>query len=246
MHQSFYINNKRYSKFLESQLENTFDKYVDQISRHIKSNSNLFLDIGCGTGIALKKICNMARCKTVGVEISKTSIQICKKKNLQVSLYNGRNLDFNNEVFDVVGSYNVLEHTENPVCFLDESIRVLKKQGYLLVVCPNFLSITNNYHYRTRGMIRKIRNLGLIFRKLFLQNLHFEKMKAVETYELFPDCDAINLTNPIDIIKWGKVNNMKLIYWSGSSIYESSFIKRIIDLPVIRLFLGSSFIIFQK
>ena len=60
-------------------------------------------------------------------------------------VYDGYKLPFDNNSVDVVGSINVLEHTDDTESFLNEIFRVLKPDGIFVLVCPNFLSITNSY-----------------------------------------------------------------------------------------------------
>ncbi len=112
------------------------------------------MDVGCGTGLVLKMLKDRG-VEAVGIEVSKTSVNKCKKKQLNCFYYDGRRVPFKDKCFDVVGSFNVLEHTDNAIEFLNEQYRVLKIDGYLIVVCPNFLSVTNGYHWHTSGFLKQ-------------------------------------------------------------------------------------------
>ena len=48
-----------------------------------------------------------------------------------------KNLRFENNEFDLVYSFHVLEHISNPVKAISEMNRVLKDNGYLLMGTPN-------------------------------------------------------------------------------------------------------------
>lgn len=243
MHEDFYKNNSKYSDFLELQDRNTFKKYVDVIEKFCSEDSN-FLDVGCGTGIALSMF--KGKINLYGVDISDTSIEKCKEKNINCVLYDGKNIPFNSSYFDLVGSYNVLEHVDNPVDFLNEQLRVLKSDGFLVVVCPNFLSISNSYHWHTRGFLQKVKNIIKIIEKTFYKKSNFEKMKTVINESNYAsDNDACNITNPSDILKWARNKNLELRYWSVSSIYRKGIV-RYLDFSITRYFLGSSFFVFQK
>jgi SAM-dependent methyltransferase len=240
---SYYRNNYSYSEFLEKQDINSFIKYVDFVKKYLKKEGK-FLDVGCGTGLVLEQF-RTYNVKAVGVEVSKTSIKKCKEKKLNCSYYDGERIPFKDGFFDVVGSFNVLEHTQNPNYFLDEQNRVLKNNGYLIISCPNFLSITNSYHWHTSGFLNKFKNLLQILKKLLPIHSHFEKMKVVRRSDFHADDDACNVTNPMDIIDWAKSRKLKLIYWSSQTQYVRG-INNIIDYGIFRYFLGASFLVFAK
>jgi SAM-dependent methyltransferase len=217
---------------------------VDFILKYLPKKG-CFLDVGCGTGIALNMISKKNK-NVYGIEISQTSVKVCKSKKLNCQQYDGETIPFKDSFFDVVGSFNVLEHTDNPVSFLNENLRVLKNKGYLFVVCPNFLSTTNNYHYHTKGITRKIKNAKeIVIKSLWSFSSAFSKMKTINRKDFHPDDDAVNATNPIDILKWSKLQNLETKYWSSQQIYKESFINKF-DFSYNRLFLGACFFIFKK
>jgi len=240
--EKYYQKNEKYSNFLDNQDSQDFRKYIDHVLNLSKKNSH-FLDVGCGTGVALNLLEQKIKCS--GVEISDTSIAKCLKKNLDCKKYDGKTLPFKNESFDIVGSFNVLEHTDKPLEFLTEQKRVLKKRGYLIVVCPNFLAVTNSYHYHTTGVKQKLSNLQETIRKLASSKIEIKKMETTDRENFQPDDDACNITNPIDIIRWAKNNNLELKDWSSRSTYTTG-LANILDKPVLKMFAGSNFLIFEK
>ncbi len=244
-HEDWYKDNTHYSDFLESQDKGAFEKYVQKILEYLPDKGT-FLDVGCGSGIALdmlrtSKISN--KC-LFGIEVSRSSVNICKKKKLSCKNYDGSKFPFKPESFDMVGSINVLEHTDNPLVFLNEQILVTKKGGYILIVCPNFLSVSNNYHQHTRGFSQKIKNLITLAYKYTIRKPNFTKMKPIQKKVFSPDDDAVNVTNPLDILHWARVNGLKLMYWSSQQT-NNSFVNNL-DVSILRYILGSSFFVFKK
>lgn len=240
----YYRTNDKYTKHLEKQGENVFKKYVDEIIARTDKDSRI-LEVGCGTGIALNLL-KLARENISGIDISTTSIATAKAKGLAgVSVYDGKTIPFNDDSFDLVSSFDVLEHADDPEHFLNESYRVLKPGGLLFVVCPNFLSITNNYHHHTRSVLQKGKNLVGIFQRLISKKHSFRKMAVIVRDDFHSDDDACAVTNPIDIRNWAHSKRMICLFWSGSGIYTSG-LKKNLDIGFMKLFLGSSFLVFKK
>lgn len=243
-HEKYYVDNKNYSDFLETQSKHNFDKYVDAFIQYSKNNDSL-LDVGCGTGIALEMIKEKGARKAHGVEISNESIKVCKKKKLNCKLYDGHIIPFEDKKFDVVGSKNTLEHTDDPIGFLNESLRVLKKGGYLIITCPNFLSITNGYHHHTAGIVQKLQNIVGIFLRLLKKTPSFDKMEVIIRENFQADDDACNVTNQQDIAIWAKKNKLTHIHTSAHQI-QRGFIMNTIDKTPLKVFFGSCFMIYKK
>lgn len=240
----YYRKNQKYTDFLESSDGKGFKKYVDFVLRYSDKDSKI-LEIGCGTGIALGLLRRKSKREYFGIEISCTSVEKCLQKGLNCQTYNGKNLPYPSEYFDLVSSFNVLEHTEDPIFFLDESFRVLKKKGILIISCSNLLSITNNYHPRTRGVIRKVKNFLTFINLASSRQIIFEKIEMFSRKNFHPDDDAVVIANPISILRWSSLKNLKLKYWSCQENYKKGLVD-LLDKTPFKVFLGASFFVFQK
>lgn len=243
MNNKYYYNNENYSNILDKQGGVVFKKITRFIEKY-SCASSFILDAGCGTGNLLQQI--KSRPNIFGIDISNTFIDKARDKKLNCILYNGSDFPFEDGRFDLVSSLNVVEHVFNLEPFLLESLRVLKQDGFLIIACPNFLSITNNFHWHTSGLKQKGRNLASLIKKLFSRKYSFEKMKTIERKEFCPDDDACNVMNPADIYKWSKKNNLKIEYWSGQTMYKSSRFINFIDKTILKIFFGSCFFVFRK
>jgi cyclopropane fatty-acyl-phospholipid synthase-like methyltransferase len=111
------------------------------------SGGDRLLDVGCGWGHFADYVHDV---NYTGVELSETAVAHCRNKGLDVSR------QFVHEIaeefpdgFDVVASFQVLEHLENPREFFADCVRCVRPQGKLIISVPNadsFMSVReNNY-----------------------------------------------------------------------------------------------------
>lgn len=120
------------------------------------SENDVVLDIACGTGYGTNRIAHYTKGKVVGGDIAKDAVDQCKetwkKENLEFRVLDGTNLDFPDEYFDKVVSFETIEHTTAYREMLREFARVLKRTGTAIISTPNFLInspkgfIENPYH----------------------------------------------------------------------------------------------------
>jgi len=109
----------------------------------IKSNSNSFLDIGCGDGVFEEFIENKNKnIKSTGIDFSSTAVESAKERNLNADFImadvTSGGVPFDDNSFDTVIALDVLEHQFAPQDLLKEMKRVAKK--FVIVGVPNFSS----------------------------------------------------------------------------------------------------------
>lgn len=97
------------------------------------------LDIACGTGYGLGFLKGNAR-RVTGVDVDLEAARQARKEcaeNADVLLGDGLKLPFEDESFEVVTSFETLEHIHARPQFLAELKRVLKQDGLLILSTPN-------------------------------------------------------------------------------------------------------------
>ena len=101
----------------------------------IEDNEHI-LEIGHGNAGHLKSFLKIAKdLKYTGIDISETMHQEAKNLNIEFKnqadfvLYEGKKLPFEDKVFDKIFTVNTVYFWENPIDFLNEIYRVLKRNG---------------------------------------------------------------------------------------------------------------------
>lgn len=106
------------------------------------------LDIACGEGYGSRMLAKNAKA-VVAVDIDKVTISKAKEKykinNIEFLIGSVEDIPANDNSFDVVVSFETLEHTSNHEKMITEIKRVLKQGGILIISTPD----KNNYSDKT-------------------------------------------------------------------------------------------------
>ncbi len=100
---------------------------------------DVVLEIGCSTGNTLGKVQKITKVKSFGVDISSESIKQITDPSLEAVTVDldKELLPYLDKKFDVVFSSHTIEHIIDTHKLMEESRRVLKDGGKLIVSCPN-------------------------------------------------------------------------------------------------------------
>ncbi|MCJ7827882.1 class I SAM-dependent methyltransferase, partial [Patescibacteria group bacterium] len=94
------------------------------------------LDVGCGRGEFLDRLMTEYGVEGSGIDLSVQSIDEAKRKMVnpaQLKAGSATKLPFGDEEFDVVVSFDTLEHVENQTKAVGEMARVVKLKGKVVV-----------------------------------------------------------------------------------------------------------------
>lgn len=123
--------------------------YREKISlkfiKKIFKPKNKLLDLGCGEGIFLNALRrNIPSLIVKGIDFSNSNVIKVRKNHLEVKKSDlSKGICYKKEEFDMVYAGEVIEHLYNPDFFLQESNRILKKGGYLIISTPNLCAWFN-------------------------------------------------------------------------------------------------------
>lgn len=115
--------------------------------KHYLSYKDEVLEIGCASGYFLDTIRESVS-KVFGVELDEINRNYCKKIDIDTC----KDIKLIDKQFDKIFMFHVLEHIKDPIMYLKELKKYLKKDGMLFIEVPNLedplLSIYNIQEYR--------------------------------------------------------------------------------------------------
>ncbi|MGA9523646.1 MAG: class I SAM-dependent methyltransferase [Myxococcaceae bacterium] len=172
------------------------------LEKHLKPGvRRRILDAGCGTGGMLGLLREFG--ETEGLEGSEEALRFCRERvGDSVRLLHGRIPDDipGEPTFDVISSFDVLEHLPEPVTALSAIRRALKPDGLFVCTVPAFQFLWSahdevHHHHRryTEPMLREqLQRAGLRVRWIsYFNSLLFPPIAAVRVLEkLLPERDG--------------------------------------------------------
>jgi 2-polyprenyl-3-methyl-5-hydroxy-6-metoxy-1,4-benzoquinol methylase len=171
-----------------------------------KSQKGKLLDIGAGTGDFLV-VANNDGWQTIGTEPSEKAkgIAITKGVKFAESLSS-----LENNSFDVITMWHVLEHVPNLEEYIIELKRLLKPSGTIIIAVPNFKSFDAEYYGKFWAAYDVPRHIWH-FSKTAIDKLFSEKkMKLVEVLPMKFDSFYVSLLS--EKYKTGKMNFVRAFF----------------------------------
>jgi len=229
---NFYAHSDAYLRHLDAEDPRYFKRYLDFVERY-GSRCRTLLDAGCGTGFS-SYLLSQKKEKVVGLDLSplfvKKGGEKYRRENLLLAAGDILDLPFQDETFDLVGSYLVIETLPDVERGIGEMVRVLKKGGVLIVVAANLLSPIWPFRDFLRilfgGTTRPVwseSRLGAL--KTFLRNLSVSVSKWFEREPRFiyrepdlsckkvvgRDSESVCLVSPLDIARLLKRRGFRIL-----------------------------------
>ncbi len=99
------------------------------------------LDNGCGSGYGSYHLITNGAKKVIGIDISKDAVEYARKsfsiESLEFKVNNATKLEFDENTFEALTSFQVIEHIGDVHSYLSEIERVLKKDAVAIISTPN-------------------------------------------------------------------------------------------------------------
>jgi len=126
-----------------SRFEYARDGFITEFAKKYLVGKKI-LEIGCGEGDRTKLFYTVAN-QVIGVDIV-NKVKKEHKNHFSFLLADGKKLPFQNEYFDAIVSFDVIEHIEDDKAVANEMFRVCKRGGFLLLGTPNRLRLSNRLY----------------------------------------------------------------------------------------------------
>ena len=114
------------------------DSTLDICDKYLNSPSSI-LEVGAAYGTFCSEIKkkNIFQ-KVVAIEPTPWLAEICRKRGINVIQETIENIEFSDDnKFDVVVNFEVIEHLFSPKNFISNCHRLLNKNGIIIITCPN-------------------------------------------------------------------------------------------------------------
>jgi ubiquinone/menaquinone biosynthesis C-methylase UbiE len=205
------------------------DLYHEHIVRYLFAlqyvKDKFVLDAGCGVGYGAQVLLRGGCSRIVGVDISEEAINYArthyKERNIEFMVGDCTKTSFPDRHFDIVVSFEVLEHIENYEMYLSEVKRILKNDGLFIVSTPNKKTYSdeqegykNPFHVRefyleefydllhkyfpSVKMLGENLSQGLLIREL---QTHDRDRTEIDSGNLSDQC-CIDSTHEVDRVKY--------------------------------------------
>ena len=126
-------------------------RYIEYAFARQYAHDRIVLDVGSGDGYAAYLLAENAR-EVTGFEVAREAVQSARQRyqrpNLRFEQGSATRLEFPDDTFDLVTSFQVIEHVPDVGAVLGEIVRVLKPDGRAVITTPNRLTSIgeNPYH----------------------------------------------------------------------------------------------------
>jgi len=139
-------------------MANIFDERLvlgDNIKNYIIYNEHLIryeiakqfvkdkkvIDIACGSGYGSFILAKAGAEKVIGADVDAKAVDNANKKyknnNIKFVVDDAENIKQDDNAFDILVSFETIEHLQNPNKFLSEAKRVVKQDGLAIISTPN-------------------------------------------------------------------------------------------------------------
>lgn len=176
--ESFYEKLQKFDWYYQDEKEE-----YDYATNYIKA-SDIVLEIGCGKGAFSQKIKSL---NYTGLEFSRRAVQFASELKLNIlNEFIEEHSIKNSETYDVVCSFQVLEHVAGPSSFIQSCIKCLKPGGLLIYSVPSadsFITFFNDIlnlppHHVTWYSDESLKYIGKLF-ELKVVNIHHDPLTNV-------------------------------------------------------------------
>ena len=116
-----------------------YNELLDQLEKYRTTNN--ILDIGCGDGYFLLEA-KKRNWNVFGTEFTDNAVEICRSKEIAIHQGILDPANYKGSLFDVITSFEVIEHINNPRQEIRNISSLLREGGVFYFTTPNFNSMS--------------------------------------------------------------------------------------------------------
>jgi ubiquinone/menaquinone biosynthesis C-methylase UbiE len=176
------------------------------------------LDIASGEGYGSNLMAKKAK-SVVGVDLSAEAVSAAKTKyqrpNLNFKIGDATQLDFENGSFDVVVSFETIEHHDQHEKMLSEIKRILKPDGILIISTPDKLRYTDIPKYNNPFHIKELyaEEFKSLIAQYFDHHVFIGQRFDYCSFLFSEDVNLINGTYSGDTKTVSSIDDWGPVYW---------------------------------
>jgi len=163
------------------------------------------LDAGCGVGYGTSVLGRVAR-RVLGVDRDVASVDYARGRyaapNVEFQVGDLLALGLDDRSFDVVTSFEVLEHLRDQECFLAELARILRPDGVLVLSTPHVAQTTdrpgNPFHERE---LSRADFAALLARHFADVELYGQRRRETRRHEVLRRLDVLGLRRRAELLR---------------------------------------------
>ncbi|WP_046755290.1 class I SAM-dependent methyltransferase [Kordia jejudonensis] len=179
------------------------------VSQYTKTETKQILDIGCGTGDFLK-MAQAYKWNVAGIEPDEQARKIASEKTGIEIQHNDWLTEIEDQSFDAVTMWHVLEHVPNLEEYIASLQRIVKPNGTIFIAVPNFKSHDANHYKESWAAFDVPRHLWHFSQKSIKVLFEKKQMKVVKILPMKFDAYYVSLLS--EKHKTGKMNLIKGFY----------------------------------
>lgn len=196
------------------------------------------LNVGCGPGRSSQYLSSFG--EVTSIEYDKDCCEFASERTgLQIINGSITELPFQDEMFDLVCAFDVIEHVEDDQLAVSEMKRVAKKDGVIFITIPTFMSLWShhdviNHHFRRYkySQIEKLFESQKNGNEIFSSYFNFFLFPGIYLIRIISNFLKFGKNRPgsgsdFETFKPGFLNNIlfNIMY------FESKFINKNIKFP---------------
>jgi ubiquinone/menaquinone biosynthesis C-methylase UbiE len=220
----------------EKIISNYLKKIIDD--KILKQENLKILNVGCGPGRSSQYLSSFG--EVTSIEYDKDCCEFASERTgLQIINGSITELPFQDEMFDLVCAFDVIEHVEDDQLAVSEMKRVAKKDGVVFITVPTFMSLWShhdviNHHFRRYkfSQIEKLFEIQKNGNEIFSSYFNFFLFPGIYLIRIVSNSLKFGNNRPgsgsdFEAFKPGFLNNILF----NVMCFESKFINKNIKFP---------------